>query len=171
MLRVNPAIGGRSAVPEITGATKELFLMDYRRTFNYYNINGADADGVAFVNGAPAAGKFLGYIWEDFSAATGLNLSSGAANYGGKVPMSYYNGTALKTEEQYACTPAYVDGTDGTEQFSVVVNPNLWQHNGGWADGVFTGQMTYVNDGLVKNVNNGTQIFPLAIWFDPTFEK
>ncbi|MGN1045810.1 MAG: surface glycan-binding family protein, partial [Candidatus Cryptobacteroides sp.] len=171
VFRVNPQTGGRSAVPQITGATAGKFLMDYRRTFNYYNINGADADGVAFVNGTPGAGKFLGFIWDDFSAATNLNLSSGAANYGGKVPVSYYNGTALKTEEQYALTPAYVDGSEGTAQFSVVVNPGLWQHNGGWADGVFTGQMTYVNTGNVSGVNNGTQIFPLAIWLDPTFEK
>lgn len=171
VFRVNPQTGGRSSVPQISGATAGKFLMDYRRTFNYYNINGADADGVAFVNGAPAAGKFLGTIWDDFSAATGLNLKSGVANYGGKVPVSYYNGTALKTDEQYAASPAYVDGAEGDSQFSVVVTPGLWKQNGGWADGVFTGQMTFVNNGDASKVNNGTQIFPLAIWFDPSFEK
>lgn len=171
VLRVNPKTGGRSAAPALKGMTSGSFLMDYRRDFNYLNINGKDKDGNAFAGDAPAAGRFLGYIWDDFSAATGLNLSSGATNYGGKLPMSYYNGTALKTEEQYALTPAYVDGSEGAAQFSVVVNPGLWQHNGGWADGVFIGQMTYVNDGNVSSVNTGTQIFPLAIWFDPTFEK
>ena len=175
VFRVNPQTGGRSAAPQITGETEGQFIMDYRRTFNYYNINGADAGGVAFVNGAPAAGKFLGTIWDDFSAATNLNLNKGAVNYGGKVPVSYYytakKVTYVKTAEYLAASPAYVDGAEGDTQFSVVVTPGLWKQNEGWADGVFTGQMTFVNNGDASKVNDGTQIFPLAIWFDPTFEK
>lgn len=170
LLRVNPTVGGRSAAPEISGTA--VVDMDYRRTFNYYNINGTDKDGVAFVDGAPKAETFLGHIWDKFTEDTGLNLNKGAVNYGSKTPVSYYDGNQdqstkeffKKTEEQLNLSPAYVSPEDR----SIVVNPDLWLYNGGWADGVFTGQITYTTDSSA--VNNGKQIFPIAIWLDPTFE-
>ena len=48
------------------------------------------------------------------------------------------------------------------------INPNLWKYNGGWADGVVFGEITYTNSSTA--VNNGTAINPVAIWLDPNFE-
>lgn len=81
--------------------------------------------------------------------------------------MSYYTGvkTNLKDESQLAKSPAYlVKG-----QWYVQVNPGLWQYDGGWADGVFFGEITFTNSSSTA-VNSGTAINPVAIWLDPNFE-
>ena len=166
--RINPKVGGRTEVPQITGSVDEsLFDMDFRRNFYYYNINGKGSDGTAFASGMQnTAGSFLNHIWDAFSAATGLNLKNGVANYGSKVPMSTYTGvsTNLKDADQLAKSPAYVV----RGQWYLQVNPGLWQYDGGWADGVFFGEITYTNSSTA--VNNGTAINPVAIWLDPNFE-
>lgn len=168
LFRVNPKNGGCSVIPDVSGTA--LFDIDYRRNFNYFNLNGVDKDGKAFVDGAPTkASSFLSHIWDAFTETTGLNKVSGGstANYGGKIPMSYYTGvkTNLKNEDQLAATPAYVNPNDR----AVVVSPGLWMYNGGWADGVFVGEMTFTTDETAK-INDGTKIIPVAIWLDPTFE-
>ena len=167
--RINPKTGGRTQAPELTGSVDDsVFDMDFRRNFYYYNINGKGSDGTPFVSGMQnVSGSFLSHIWDAFSAATGLNLKNNVANYGGKVPMSYYTGvkTNLKDESQLAKSPAYlVKG-----QWYVQVNPGLWQYDGGWADGVFFGEITYTNSSSTA-VNSGTAINPVAIWLDPNFE-
>ena len=171
--RINPKTGGRTQAPAFTGSVDEsVFDMDFRRKFYYYNINGKGSDGKAFVSGMQnVSGSFLTYIWDAFSAATGLNLKNGSPNYGSKVPMSYYTGVQInkkdtpKDESQLAKSPAYlVKG-----QWYVQVNPGLWQYDGGWADGVFFGEITYTNSSETA-VNNGTAINPVAIWLDPNFE-
>ena len=40
VFQVNPRTGGSSVAPTITGTDLSTFIADYRRTFNYYNING-----------------------------------------------------------------------------------------------------------------------------------
>ena len=40
VFQVNPRTGGSSVTPTITGTDLSTFIADYRRTFNYYNING-----------------------------------------------------------------------------------------------------------------------------------
>ena len=175
--RINPKVGGRTEVPQFTGSVDEaVFDMDFRRNFYYYNINGKGSDGEEFVSGKleNKTVTLLTHIWDAFTDATGLNYKSGTttANYGGKIPMSYYNGKTdsnkvnlKKSAEQLSLSPAYV--VPG--EWYVKVNPNLWKYNGGWADGVFFGEITYTNVSSTA-VNNGTAINPIAIWLDPNFE-
>lgn len=163
VLRVNPKQGGRSVVPEISNTNK--FVLDYRRSFRYDNINGTDSEGADLVSGSLSAStnnNLLGDLWRNVGKST---------NYGAKLPMSYFqnNSNNAKMPTQLADeTICYVDNASGSNQFSVVVTRN-W-YNDGWADGVFTGQMTFSNDGTPKNVSNSNcKIFPIAIWLDKSY--
>ena len=53
VFQVNPRTGGSSVVPTITGTDLSTFIADYRRTFNYYNINGP----AEHKNGQPGGGN------------------------------------------------------------------------------------------------------------------
>lgn len=171
LIRVNPMKGTRTAAATYTGVAGDKLLLDFRRSFNYYNIDGTDSNGEDLVNGDPSkTGLFLQKIWDKFTEDTGLNKKNGAANYGGKAPMSYYNNSVVKTEEQLSKSGAYVDNSLGANQFTLVVNPGIWYADG-WADGVFTGQMTFATDGAIGSVNNGGKRAPIAIWFDKDFEE
>lgn len=173
VLRVNPAKGGRSTMKaEHPGVDDDKFILDYRRTFNYWNISGVRTDGTALESGtlntnSDNAQYFLQHLWTAFGKASGL--SSG---YGSKNAISFYNGAspvAPKTQKQLDVTPVYVDNSEGENRFTVMVNPGLW-YDDGWADGVFLAQMTYVTDGNLANLNSGSQRFPLALWLDKDFE-
>ena len=172
VIRVNPAGSARSSVPTFTGITQDKLLIDFRRSFNYYNIYGVDINGEEFVNGAPnkEGGSFLQKIWDKFTEDTGLNKKDGAANYGAKLPVSFYNNSIEKDADQLSKTGVYVDNSIGANQFSVVVNPGIWYVDG-WADGIFTGQMTFATDGAIGSINNGGKRAPIAIWFDKDFEE
>lgn len=152
--QVNPRTGGSSAVPEITGvADKSQLLMDYRRTFNYYNINGPESH----INGQPSVkSSFMYSIWEAYYTAIG----SSSVNTGARAPLSYYENT-----NRTSVPAAYVNNTN----LSVVVNPDKWKDNEGYANGVMIGQMTYVTNGVPGGVGSGTQIFPIALWFSTKF--
>ncbi|SDL79893.1 protein of unknown function [Pedobacter sp. ok626] len=150
VLQVNPNTGGRSVKPLITGvADKSKFTLDYRRTFNYYNFFGTQ------VNGVPAAGTFLGRLFDKYAENT-----STSPNYGSRNPLSYYWGNPKGILSQAL---AYVDATT----FELVVNPNKWTYNGEAANGVFIGQMTYMTDGT--DPQNGTTVLPIILWFDTKF--
>ena len=168
VLRANPKTGGRSSSAMHEGVADDKFLIDFRRSFNYYNIHGTDSEGNAFVNGAPnkEGGSFLKNIWDKFTEDTGLNKG----NYGAKLPVSYYNGSIVKSGEILSATGIYVDNTAGTNQHTVVVNPGVW-YTDGWADGVFTAQMTFATDGAIGSVNNGGKRAPITIWLDKDFEE
>ena len=166
VFHVNPKKGGRSVVPEIINPGK--FVMDYRRSFNYYNINGVDSKGNPLKEGSPSGkGKpnvecFLTDLWQSVANST---------NFGAKLPMSYWEDSdkallkdPLTLSEN---TLAYVDNTSGENKFSVVVTKNF--NHDGWGDGIVTGQMTFVTDGNVKGVSNGKRTFPIAIWLDKTY--
>lgn len=172
VFRVNPKTGGRSSAATVTGVAADQFLIDYRRSFNYYNIYGVDENGNDLVNGAPnkEGGSFLQKIWDKFSEETGLNIKDKKANYGAKAPVSFYNNSIEKTGDQLSKTGAYVDNTPGANQFTLVVSPGVW-HADGWADGIFTGQMTFATDGAIGSVNNGGRRAPIAIWLDKDFEE
>lgn len=162
--RVNPKYGGRSVVPVIENPGN--FVMDYRRNFNYYNINGVKSDGTPLKEGSPS-GKgtptvvcFLTDLWQSVANST---------NFGAKLPFSYWTdkGTLKDPVTLSENTLAYVDNTVGANQFSVVVTKNFYDD--GWGDGIVTGQMTFVTDGNVKGVSNGKKTFPLAIWLDKSY--
>lgn len=177
VLHVNPKKGGRSVAPKISNGNS--FLMDYRRNPTYNNINGLRNDGSKLESGIiekkekdpddsdkdiiVAENMFLKHLWENVADFK---------NYGAKLPISYYteknqSKSFLDLKEK---TLAYVDNANGENQYSVVVNPN-W-YDDGWADGVFTAQMTFVTDGNPANLgNSNNQIFPIAIWFDKTYTQ
>ena len=154
VLEVNPRTGGRSVAPDITGSVDlNKFILDYRRNFQYYNVNGP----VGHVNGQPSnTESFMYSIWKAYYSAIG----SPSINTGARAPMSY-----LDNKNQTSILAGYVNNTN----YSVVINPDKWKDDNGYANGVFIGQMTFATDGVEGSVGNGTQIFPLAIWFDTKF--
>lgn len=152
VLQVNPRTGGRSVAPTIEGADPSQFSLDYRRSFNYYNFQGP----ATHVNGAPGTtGSFLHqYIWTSY-------YSPQSPNTGEKSPVSYYKNTADTSKPA-----AYVDPAT----FEVVVNPNKWMDSdGNAASGMFHGQMTFTVAAKNTDPGNGSQVFPIWIWFDENF--
>lgn len=153
VFQVNPRTGGTSVIPTVDGVDPSLFLMDYRRTFNYYNFNGP----TNYLDTTPAtAGSFLNMIWTTYYTNIGKTVNTGS-----KDPVSYYsNKTSL------SMAMCYVDPVTK----ALVVNPNKWMDpNGVMANGMFIGQMTFVQNGTESGINNGSQIFPLWVWFDEKF--
>ena len=163
VLRFNPKEGGRSVVPVITCADPAKFYLDFRRDFCYYNIDGQRSDGTAMESGALSTKSpscpFLEHLWVKY----------GTDNYGAKLPVAYWNGDKLKTAEELAKAPCYVDGAAGVNQYSVVANRGLW-YDDGWADGVFIGQMTFADaaSGL-GGAPTSQRIVPLALWIDKDY--
>lgn len=156
VMQVNPRRGGTSVAPEISGvANLSSFLMDYRRTFNYYNIGGP----ASHKDGTPAASTdtFLYQMWKAFYNSIG----TATVGTGSKDPISYYVNKARLNSAL-----AYVDPATK----SVVVNPNKWiDSNNVAANGAFLAQMTFVTDGNEGGINSGSQVFPIWIWFDEKF--
>lgn len=154
VLQVNPRNGGNSVAPVISGITDQSqFLMDYRRTFNFYNISGPETH----INGQPSVkDSFMYSIWAAYYGAIG----SSSVNTGARAPLSYYDNIG-KT----SIPAGYVNNTD----LSVVINPDKWKNDSGYANGVMIGQMTYVTNGNTSGIGNGEKIFPIAIWFDTKF--
>lgn len=154
VFQVNPRRGGTSVAPTVTGVEPAQFLIDYRRTFNYYNIGGP----ASHVDGQPSvAGSFMNQMYTSYFTSIG----AASVNTGSKDPVSYYSNSS-----RLGSALLYVD--PGTK--SVVVNANKWiDTNNAAANGAFIGQMTFVTDGTPGNVNNGTKTFPIWIWFDEKF--
>lgn len=153
VFQVNPRVGGTSVAPVVSGVEPESFKADYRRTFNFYNINGPEEhiSGATNSNNKPT---FMNTLWEAYYAPK-------TPNYGQKWPLSYYDDNANMAKKL-----GYVDES---KNFAVTINPNKWQDEHGYANGVMIGQITFVKDGNSKNVSNGKQIFPIAIWLDTAF--
>ena len=99
-------------------------------------------------------------VWEAYYTAIGATT----VNTGAKDPMSYYSNTS-----RLATPLGYVDAT---KDLAITINPNKWQNEYGYANGVMVGQMTFVTDGnpeMLSHSSNTNQIFPIAIWFDTKF--
>lgn len=160
VFQVNPKTGGSSVAPEITGLSDlSLFKSDYRRTFNYYNINGPKQHKSGQPS-ATATDNFMSILWQAYYASIGV----AAPNYGQKWPLSYYDNITKATG--LSAPLAYVDNANGC---AVKVNPNKWLDDNGYANGVMIGQITFVKDGNEANVSSGKQMFPIALWFDTKF--
>lgn len=153
VFQVNPKTGGTSVEPEISGTDASTFLMDYRRTFNYYNINGPESH----VTGQLKAGVTNTFIYQMWASYYG----DAAVNAGARKPVSYYDNTTSLNEAL-----CYVNANN---KCAVTVNPNKWMHDGEYANGVFIGQMTFTTDGKSASVAKGSQVFPIAIWFSNDF--
>ncbi len=159
VFQVNSKTGGKSATPVIEGAPDvSKFLMDYRRSFSFYNINGPETqiDGNRKVENS-----YMRYMWKYYYTVI---IGGHVVNYGAKNPMSYY----ANTKKGYNLSQAlgYVD----KESLQIVINPNKWYDaNGVPAKGAVIGQITFVTDGKVEGVNKGKKIFPVCIWLDDNF--
>ena len=156
VFQVNPRTEGSSVAPTITGTDLSTFIADYRRTFNYYNINGP----AEHKNGQPGGGNdtFMYSLWKAYYESIGV----ASVNTGQKWPLSYYENTS-----RLAAPLGYVDATNNC---AVKINPNKWLNEYGYANGVMIGQMTFVTDGNSGGVSSGSSMFPLAIWFDTKFQ-
>lgn len=175
LFHVSPIYGGRSAVPVVTGAEASTFLLDYRRNFQYLNVDGVDSEGNPFWNSPTDMFKpvSLGNDNNDFILGH-LYEACGTTNYGSKTPLSFYDTNNKQKTDLAKNTLAYVDNTEGSPyKWSVVVNPQMW-YDDGWADGVFIGQMTFdvnADAAYLSNSNNKNQIFPIAIWLDKSLPQ
>ena len=162
VFQCNPKSGGVSAVPEITKAdgsaltADELakITMDFRRSFNYWNIDGPASHG----NGAPNANKdnFLSHMWASYYTAINVTYNSGSRD-----PISSFG------------RPAKIDNTIGyvrQSDLALYIAPEKWKDENGYADGIFTGQITFANTGAdPQGAANPYRLFPLFVWFDTEF--
>ena len=166
VLHVNPKVGGTSTSPKITtkGADlteeqRSMFLLDYRRTFLYYNFGGKRSDGTFHEDGRPDAdpiSPFMQNLWDKCGAG-----------FGTKTPLSYYNGT--KTD--WSKTLGYVNNSNyKNKRHTVNILANQWNDDG-WANGFLVGAMTYTETGDISKLNGGTEIAPFIVWFDENYEE
>ncbi len=153
VFQCNPRTGGVSAAPRVSGVEAAKFTMDYRRTFNFYNVAGPDSH----IDGQPnVADGFLHSVWAAYYAS--LNV---AINTGSRDPVSCYGRPGTE-----AARPCYFR----MEDHALLVNPEKWKDDAGYANGVFIGQVTFGTDGAdPAGAAAPRRIFPLAVWFDTAF--
>lgn len=172
VFKVNPRKGGISVEPTLVGVTDvSQFVMDYRRSFRYQNLEGPKThkSGAITTGDKVDATVFMNQVWRNYYGST-------APNYGARAPMSYYDGISNKINKKLSDALGYVDPTKG---WAVTINPNKWfgdptygEENGQFANGIMTGQMTYRTDGdsgKLSSDKNCPKAFPLLIWFDENF--
>lgn len=157
----NPKAGVTSAAPVIkkngtvlSGDDLKSITMDFRRSFNYWNLNGPSTHK----NGAPDADKstFLGHVWSAYYSAIGV-----AYNSGSRDPMSSYGRPA-----HIAKTAGYVRASD----LALYIAPEKFVDDDGYANGIFTGQITFSDAGTdPQSAADPYRLFPLFVWFDTQF--
>lgn len=157
----NPKTGVTSAPPvikkngvELAGDDLAKITMDFRRSFNYWNLNGP----ATHKNGAPDKEKstFLGHIWNTYY--TSINV---AYNSGSRDPMSSYGRPAQITK-----AAGYVK----QENRALYIAPEKFVDDDGYANGIFTGQITFADTGAdPSGAADPFRLFPLFVWFDTQF--
>lgn len=159
-VRVNPKTGGQSNAPKITkedGGAFSGFTMDYRRNFYYYKFGGPEQH----VEGKCATNTFLYAPWSKYFTALNKSVNTVAAS-----PVSWY-GDKNGERGTLGLTACYVQPGD----LKLIVNPDKFVDDYGYADGCMMGTMQY-NINNVDPVNTGgTEIFPLVVWLDPSYTK
>lgn len=151
VFRCNPKTGGASVSPSVNGGTPPSgFAMDYRRNFNYYNLDGPDSHA----DGQPAAKGFMYTLWSTYFTGVGKSVNTGSRD-----PMSWFSGDA-------SLRLGYVRQSD----FAVVINPEKWRDDSGYANGVMIGQITLGETGGADPSGQAGG-FPVAIWFDQKFSN
>lgn len=169
VFRVNPVSGGKSVAPVISAdIDPALFTVDFRRDFQFFNLNGSESQA----DGFPAdAGSFMNYMWTFYNGQEGVGTNT--IGTGAKGCVSAYENQAWRNKN-LALALMYVD----PQTKSIVVNPNKWiDADGKGANGVLIGEMTYLTNqnwsDYTKATNNaissGTIMTPAMIWFDEKF--
>lgn len=171
-VRCNPKNGTTSVPPTILknnivvrGEELKNITMDFRRDFNYWNINGHEKH----LNGAAAKGdntKFLSRVWAAYCQACGFFYDSEA---GSRKAVSYYENYEKNTNGKGDLNKAaaYIRGED----LALHINPEKFMDEYGYANGIFTGQVTLGLDGKdPQKASNPYRLFPLFVWFDTNFQ-
>lgn len=161
-VRCNPKTGTTSVPPTILknnivvrGEELKNITMDFRRDFNYWNLNGPAAHN----NGAPNADKttFLSTIWSTYYNAIGK-----AYNIKSRDPISSYG-----RPEHIAKTIGYLR----QEDLALYIAPEKFMDANGYANGIFTAQVVFGSDGKdPQKANDPYRLFPLFVWFDTNFQ-
>ena len=160
-IRCNPKAGITSAPPvikkngvELTGDELSKITMDFRRSFNYWNLNGP----ATHKNGAPDKNKatFLGHVWNTYY--TSINV---AYNSGSRDPISSYG------------RPTHITKAVGyikQDNRALYIAPEKFVDDDGYANGIFTGQITFSDAGTdPAGAADPYRLFPLFVWFDTQF--
>lgn len=157
VFKVNPKTGGESVQPLITCPNQDLLRVDYRRTFRFFDINMAET-GYLPEN----KGSIMYDVWD--ACYKEMNLPIGT---GSKKPMSYYDTSKYINKDHLDVLLGYVK----PEHKTVIINPNKWKSaDGVFANGVLIGSMTcHPNGREDSNLNSGSKLNPIAIWFDENF--
>lgn len=171
-VRCNPKTGTTSVPPTILknnivvrGEELKNITMDFRRGFNYWNINGHEKH----LNGAAAKGdntKFLSRVWAAYCQACGFFYDSEA---GSRKAVSYYENYEKNTNGKGDLNKAaaYIRGED----LALHINPEKFVDEYGYANGIFTGEVTLGLDGKdPQTASDPYKLFPLFVWFDTNFQ-
>lgn len=161
-VRCNPKTGTTSVPPTILknnivvrGEELKNITMDFRRSFNYWNLNGPAAHN----NGAPNADKttFLSAVWSTYYSS--INV---AYNTSSRDPISSYG------------RPLHIAKTAGylrQEDLALYIAPEKFMDDNGYANGIFTAQVVFGSDGKdPAGAKDPYRLFPLFVWFDTNFQ-
>ena len=161
-VRCNPKTGTTSVPPTILknntvvrGEELKNITMDFRRSFNYWNLNGPASHN----NGAPDAEKttFLSAVWSTYYSS--INV---AYNTSSRDPISSYG-----RPEHIAKTAGYLR----QEDLALYNAPEKFMDDNGYANGIFTAQVVFGSDGKdPAGAKDPYRLFPLFVWFDTNFQ-
>lgn len=161
-VRCNPKTGTTSVPPTILknnivvrGEELKNITMDFRRSFNYWNLNGPASHN----NGAPDAEKttFLSAVWSTYYSS--INV---AYNKSSRDPISSYG-----RPEHIAKTAGYLR----QEDLALYIAPEKFMDDNGYANGIFTAQVVFGSDGKdPAGAEDPYRLFPLFVWFDTNFQ-
>lgn len=161
-VRCNPKTGTTSVPPTILknntvvrGEELKNITMDFRRSFNYWNLNGPASHN----NGAPDAEKttFLSAVWSTYYSS--INV---AYNKSSRYSISSYG-----RPEHIAKTAGYLR----QEDLALYIAPEKFMDDNGYANGIFTAQVVFGSDGKdPAGAKDPYRLFPLFVWFDTNFQ-
>jgi len=174
VMKVNPKRGGTSVAPKVTAkgssTQAEGITMDYRRAYGYWNLNGPsshdNSNPKAYGQMSASNTNLLTTLWYRYCDAVNYVQTINTSG-----PVGYWNGIKGANYKLGRLNLAilYVE----PEQLRVVVNPEKWVDENGYADGCFIGNIEYNINGLdpSTNTNSAMSCTPIAILFDPNYEK
>lgn len=88
-----------------------------------------------------------------------------SVNTGSSDPFAYWNNATRGTVNLTAC---YVD----PETLQMVVNPEKFSDDYGYANGLMYGEMLCnINNTSPASQNSDYRLFPIIIWFDPDYTE